>query len=145
MMERNIFLADDDLDDVELFQEALEDVCTSCTLISSKNGVELLKKLSASHLPPQVIFIDINMPVMNGLECLKYIRSRENLKNVPVVILTTSTSPGTIAHAYKLGASLFAEKPSEFGQLKKLINYVIEMDLSQMFPSGISKFVYKAA
>ena len=144
-MKRNIFLADDDLDDVELFQEALEDVCTSCTLISSKNGVELLKKLSGLQLPPQVIFIDVNMPVMNGLECLEFIRSRDNLKNVPVVILTTSTSPTTIARAYKLGASLFAEKPSEYSKLKKLINYVIEVDSSQMFPSGISQFVYNVA
>ena len=146
MKVKSIFLADDDFDDIELFQEALEEVCNSCTLVSSKDGIDLLNKLSgpAANLP-QVMFIDVNMPLMNGLECLEQIKRQDSLKNIPVVILTTSASPTTIERAYSLGANLFVEKPFEFHQLKTMIGKVMKMDWSNYASPEIEGFVYKAS
>ena len=142
----NIFLADDDSDDVELFQEALEEICISCTLTSSKDGIELLNKLSCpENSLPEVMFIDVNMPLMNGLECLEQIRLHESLKNIPVVILTTSISPTTVERAYELGANMFVEKPSDFKELKSMIVKVMKIDWSKYEPSELDDFIYRAS
>lgn len=146
MVVRNIYLADDDNDDIELFQEALQDVCNACSLTSSKNGLELLRKLEGlQNSLPEVLFLDINMPLVNGLECLEKIKSEESLKNITVIIFTTSTSAATIERAYKLGASLFVEKPCDYNKLKELIRNIMKMDLAQFAPNCITGFVYKIA
>ena len=145
-MIKNIYLADDDSDDVEFFYEALSDVCGSATFESGKNGMELMKKLLYPELPvPDIIFLDINMPLMNGLECLKEIKSHLHLKDIPVVMYTTSALSGTIEIAYRLGASLFMEKPSEFQELKNMLSPILNRDWSAGEPQvDIEEFVYKA-
>ena len=143
---KNIYLADDDSDDVELFEAALQDVCNSCNFTSSKNGLELLNKLETPQTSlPHVLFIDVNMPLVNGLECLQKIKSEDSLKHIPVVVLTTSASSTTIERAYNLGASLFIEKPSDYNKLKEMIGGVIKMDLTKFVPGCISSFVYKVS
>lgn len=146
MMMRNVYLADDDCDDVELFQVALEEICGTCNFTSSKDGVDLLRKLSdASDSLPEVLFIDVNMPMMNGLDCLAKIRSQDNLKNIPVVILTTSATLFTIEKAFKLGANLFVEKPSHFDDLKSMIDKVVHLDWTNRPNGNMSQFIYKAS
>lgn len=143
---KNIYLADDDSDDVEFFQEALADVCNSAAFATGKNGMELMKKLLYPELPvPDIIFLDINMPLMNGLECLKEIKSHLHLKDIPVVMYTTSALSGTIEIAYRLGANLFMEKPSEFQVLKSMLKPILNRDWkAKARPENISEFVYKA-
>ena len=142
----NVFLADDDSDDVELFQEALEEICISCRLTSSKDGIDLLNKLSSTEGSlPEVMFIDVNMPMMNGLECLEQIKSQDGLKNIPVIILTTSISPITVERAYELGANMFVEKPTDFKELKSMILKVMKKDWSKYEPSEIDEFIYRAS
>lgn len=140
---KNIYLADDDWDDVELFQEALEEICEACTLTSSKDGIDLLNKLSSSSCPlPEVMFIDVNMPIMDGLDCLEQIRSQSSLRDIPVIILTTSASPITVERAYKLGANMFVVKPTDYNELKDMLCKVIMMDWANAAPY---EFVYKAS
>lgn len=143
---KNIYIADDDIDDIEFFQEALAQVNDSAVLASGKNGVELMKKLLYPELPvPEIIFLDINMPLMNGLECLKEIKQHLHLKDIPVVMYTTSALSGTIELAYRLGANLLVEKPSEFEALKNLLATILVMDFKQQPRVEIDKFVYKAS
>lgn len=144
MVVKNIYLADDDSDDIELFQEALLDVCNYCSLTSSRNGLELLNMLEAQQTAlPEMLFIDVNMPLVNGLECLQKIKSEDRLKNIPVVVLTTSATVATIERAYKLGANLFVEKPSDYNKLKEMIQDVVRRDLARLSPTCISGFVYR--
>ena len=72
------FLADDDQDDTELFREALYDINPSIEFNFASNGKELVPKLQMSKHEPQIIFLDINMPGMNGWECLEVLRVKMN-------------------------------------------------------------------
>ena len=140
----NIYLADDDLDDVGFFKEAVKQVCPSCSLTTSKNGKEMIDSmLSAKKFLPQIVFLDINMPVMNGLECLKIIRANPRFNSVPVIMLTTSSSQIAVEVAYKLGANLFIKKPMDFKDLKNIIRLVISADWTrQRYPAELSGAAY---
>jgi CheY-like chemotaxis protein len=143
---KNIYIADDDTDDIEFFQEALAQVDASAALASGKNGVELMKKLLYPELPvPDIVFLDINMPLMNGLECLKEIKQHLHLKDIPIVMYTTSALGSTIELAYMLGANLLVEKPAEFDALKSMLSSILEIDFARQQRPDISRFVYKAS
>ena len=145
MAMKNVYIADDDTDDIEFFQDALSQVSDTASLASGKNGVELMKKLLYPELPvPDIIFLDINMPLMNGLECLKEIKQHLHLKHIPIVMYTTSALQSTIELAYKLGANLLVEKPSEFDDLKNMLTSILQIDFSRQSQPDISRFVYKA-
>ena len=115
-------LADDDEDDCFLFKDALEQLALSVSLTTVKNGEALMQLLNEKNgRLPDVLFLDLNMPRKNGIDCLLEIKSNENLKQFPVVIFSTSLSPEVVGQVYKNGAHYYIRKPNEFGQLKKLI------------------------
>jgi CheY-like chemotaxis protein len=106
------FLIDDDFDDQEIFSLALEKVDSSFTFISANSGSEALQMLGNRQLSvPDFIFLDLNMPRMNGKECLKEIKKFEHLKDIPVVIYSTSSMRNDIAETSSLGAADFITKP----------------------------------
>jgi len=127
---RHIYLADDDEDDRILFAEALSEIDSSAVLTQAENGKQLMDILSIPTNPlPEVIFLDINMPKLNGFECLEKIRKEnEDLKNVQVIIFTTSNNPATVEKAFELGASFYAVKPNSFKALKSLIDKILQID-----------------
>src|SRR5260370_41495939 len=119
---KNIFLADDDDDDCLVFEEALKELNVKTELTIIKDGVELMTVLDNTvPPPPYVVFLDLNMPRKNGMQCLAEIRDIQKLKNIPVVIFSTSDHPGTIEKTYILGATYFICKPRSFDLLKKAI------------------------
>lgn len=124
-MEQNapvhILLADDDDDDTSLFQEALEQVPTSTRLDVAENGMELMSILERLKAKPDLIFLDMNMPVKNGMECLTEIRNSASYKDIPVVILSTSIADYLIQSAYQAGANLYIQKPNSFSGLINII------------------------
>src|SRR6187402_3499713 len=92
-MLRNIILTDDDADDCSLFSEALREIYADISLTIINDGVSLMKKLDHTvPPPPEVIFLDLNMPLKNGLECLQEIRNTPKLSDIPVVIYSTSSN-----------------------------------------------------
>lgn len=125
----NVFLADDDAEDCEIFAEALKEVNAEAKLTASKNGHELMTLL---HMPPQplpdIIFLDLNMPIKNGYQCLKEIRENPSLKDYIVVIFTTSSLQEDIDLMYRLGANLYITKPSDFDKLKEVIRKVFSAE-----------------
>jgi len=145
MKGKNIYLAEDDSDDIKWFQDVMEEICSEGAVTVFYNGEELLERLKDTTIPlPDMILLDINMPVMNGFECLKNIRSGLNLKDVPVVILTTSSSRTTIEITYKLGANYFIKKPSNYIDLKKMLQSVLEIDWQNYSkPESSDAFIYK--
>ncbi|MEO7765777.1 MAG: response regulator [Ferruginibacter sp.] len=118
----NILLIDDDEDDQEIFIAALKDVSDSviCTVLGDAN--EALQKLVAKDIVPDVIFLDLNMPVMNGQQFLVTIKSNMALKDIRVIIFSTSSHPATIQLTKQLGASDFITKPNKYNDLVNILS-----------------------
>jgi CheY-like chemotaxis protein len=137
-MHKNIFLAEDDDDDCSIFQDALNDVKADVNLTITNDGVELLNYLDETvPPPPYVIFLDLNMPRKNGIESLKEIRQTNKLRDIPVVILSTSCNSEMIDRTYNLGANYYICKPPSYRVLSKLLEKVLSLDpsLLQQQPS----------
>jgi len=117
----NIFLADDDEDDTFLFQEALGQIPLPTDLVIAENGMELMRKLGSTQQVPDLIFLDMNMPVKNGLECLQELRRSDIYKETPVVILSTSVAGYLLEDAYNAGANLYIQKPTSFSNLVTIL------------------------
>ncbi|OQP66765.1 response regulator [Niastella populi] len=120
-----LFLIDDDSDDQEIFKSALAKVDESLALITASNGYEALIVLSACDTLPDYIFVDLNMPRMGGLQFLKEIKQTESLKDIPVIIYTTSSNPIDMAKTKELGAASFVTKPSRFAELCSLLQSLV--------------------
>lgn len=124
-----IFLADDDVDDRVLFEDALREVCKETKLATANDGQEMMNKLAATVPPePDVIFLDLNMPVKNGFECLAELKSAHKLKNIPVIILSTSSEKEYVDKVYAQGADYYLCKPDSFNTLKKAIGSILGFD-----------------
>lgn len=120
-----LFLVDDDIDDHEIFKSALAKVDEDLALLTATNGYEALDVLSTASILPDYIFVDLNMPRMGGLQFLKEIKQTDTLKNIPVIIYTTSSNPADIAKTKQLGAMSFVTKPSRFSELCNLLQSLI--------------------
>lgn len=121
-----IVLADDDQDDRDIFQEALRETAISAELRIVDNGQKLLDIIKSTTTPDiNIIFIDINMPTKNGIECLKAIRADKNHKNTLCIILTTSSGKNIVDEAYNAGANLFLTKPASYSSYSKIIAHVL--------------------
>jgi CheY-like chemotaxis protein len=120
---RRFFIADDDEDDRDLFDLALRALSKDAVIVPTENGNDLLEHLSEQTPPfPDVIFLDINMPEKNGYDTLDEIRKDPLLKNVPVVILSTSTAEKDIDAMYEKGANYYISKPTSLDAFKKLLH-----------------------
>ncbi len=114
MSDRSILLIDDDEDDREFFLEAIEEYNPEIRCIEARNGQEGLDFLNAEKIRPDIIFLDLNMPLMNGRQFLLEIKKIDHLKHIPIVILTTSSDNKTIQDCLAIGASYFITKPDKF-------------------------------
>ncbi len=134
--ERIIFLADDDVDDCDLFEDALKEVSDHTTLKTASDGIKLMNILGDTVPPaPDFIFLDLNMPRKNGFECLAEIKSDSKLKDIPVIIFSTSCEKEYIDRVYNCGANYYLCKPQDFSKLKTAISTVLKMD----WKTGIAK------
>jgi CheY-like chemotaxis protein len=127
---KKIFLAEDDADDRMFFEDVLKEVSISTNLVMADDGVELMSVLEETvPPPPDIIFLDLNMPRKNGFECLKEIRQTDKLSKIPVIIFSTSDNAQAIDKTYSLGANFYMQKPRSFALLKKAIETVLSADL----------------
>lgn len=135
----HILLADDDRDDRFLFQEALQELPLNANLRTVHDGEDLMAYLvENAHNLPDVLFLDLNMPKKNGFECLSEIKLSEQLKNLPVIMFSTSFprdvnyEQDMIKMLYKIGAADYIRKPANFDQLKEVIlNSLIKIEEAQ--------------
>ncbi|MFC0776952.1 response regulator [Flavobacterium sp. HJSW_4] len=120
---KHVLLADDDIDDCEFFAEIFSQQFPDLKLSISYDGSKLISLLDGPPEPSaDVIFLDLNMPVLSGPECLKLIRESNQLKHHSIIIFTTSSSSADIEKMYALGANYFITKPADYHSLAKLIN-----------------------
>jgi CheY-like chemotaxis protein len=142
-MRPSVFLADDDPDDRFLFEDAFNEVARETQLVMANDGKELMEILDLTvPPPPEVIFLDLNMPLKSGFECLSEIRETNKLKNIPVVIFSTTSEKEYIDRVFQQGANYYLCKPPSFPKLKKAIAQVLAIDWSkQNGPTTRDKFV----
>jgi CheY-like chemotaxis protein len=122
-----ILLADDDEADRLLFKEAFDELNVGTSVETVNDGDELMhlmQNAEADNLP-QILFLDINMPRKNGLECLKEIRADIKFKEVSVAIYSTSSSENDMQETFLNGANVYIHKPNDFQKLKKLLEKAI--------------------
>ena len=124
----NILLADDDTDDCLFFKDAIGELLPSTNFKAVHDGEQLMQLLTdETNQLPDVIFLDLNMPRKNGFECLAEIKQNKKLKNLPVVIFSTSFEQEVVNLLYDNGAQYFIRKPSEFALFKKIILHTLTL------------------
>lgn len=114
---RSIVLVDDDRDDQEIFKSACSTLDTSVEVVGFENGMLALEALSLMPLQPDVIFLDLNMPRLNGVEVLMELKHSSDLRDIPVIIYSTSLDSRVKDKCSSLGAVAVMEKPNCFQTL----------------------------
>lgn len=125
MQYQRILLIDDDVEDQEIFTLALSKVSDILDCTAFTSAKEALIQLDARKLKPDVIFLDLNMPIMTGEEFLKEIKTIDHLKSIPVIIFSTSSNTSTMKKTKELGAKEFITKPNRFDALVELLKPII--------------------
>ncbi|MCE6992248.1 response regulator [Dyadobacter sp. CY323] len=136
-----ILLADDDDDDTFLFREALGQLPAESELLIAGNGMELMLLLHAEELKPDIIFLDMNMPVKNGLECLTEIRATPGFEQTPIVILSTSIARYLWESAYNSGANLYIQKPTSFAGLVEVLQKCLSERVNLASTPDVEQFL----
>ena len=121
-----ILLIEDNKHDQFFFNQAIQQIEYASMYHVANNGREALDILDRSKALPDIIFTDINMPVMDGVECLSEIVKTPKIKDIPVVVLSSDTSK--IEILTEMGVKVFIEKPADSRILKTLIEYVLSME-----------------
>lgn len=122
----NILLAEDNLEHCFFFKKALYQVAPEIKFSAVHDGDVLMSLLK--DLTPDLIFLDLNMPCKNGIECIKDIREDKAYDELPIVVFTISNQVNAIQTAYGFGANLYFVKPSDLSQLASSLQQIILMD-----------------
>ncbi|MEP7171070.1 MAG: response regulator [Bacteroidota bacterium] len=131
----HVLLADDDEDDREFFKEAVQAVAPSVKVTTTNDGEEMINLLNETQKDlPDLIFLDLNMPCKNGFECLEELKNNEKLKNIPVLIYSTTANIEQVDHTYKKGANLYIQKPHSFDGIKNMLKKIFAFNIEDLFP-----------
>lgn len=135
----HIILADDDEDDRMLFKDAFEELKINTKVNMFNDGVELMDYLNdTDSILPHVLFLDLNMPKKNGIECLHEIKRNNRFNDIAIAIFSTSSSEEHIEETFVYGANIYIKKPSDFITLKKVLGDVVTINW-QYHTSGLNK------
>jgi len=122
----HILLADDDKGDSQLFSEAFSELEINSIVRTVKDGIQLMEWLNGKNvLLPHLLFLDLNMPRKNGLDCLIEIRSNELLKDISIAIYSTSNSEKDVEETFRNGANVYITKPNSFILLKQVLEKAV--------------------
>ena len=122
----SIFLVDDDKDDQEIFTEALKNINSSVDLTIFNSAKEIMKAMQLNDNMPDIIFLDLYMPVRDGEECLMDIRENPLFDNIPVVIYSTEYDIDRIERLFYLGANRYLRKPESFYSLIMSLDTLVQ-------------------
>ncbi len=121
-MIQRIYLADDDLEDQELFKSALQQIPYSPELSLFQDGLELMDDLFSNKPLPDAIFLDLYMPIMNGFDCLIDIRNFCQFSNIDIIVYSTTYVKREVKQLRKDGANQFMQKPNSFEELINILS-----------------------
>jgi len=128
---KKILLVDDDPDDQLFFIDAVKELIPAIECNIANNGKEALHQLQEFSSPPSLIFLDLNMPYMNGFECLTELRKVNQYKEIPVIILSTSNNPNDKERTIAMGANFFVTKPPDLHVLKSKLQEIFTTNFHQ--------------
>ncbi len=120
-----IMLIDDDKDDRSIFTETLKSIDPTAQCVASKSGSDGLMALNIEKSLPDVVFLDINMPGMSGWEVLRKVKKDHSLKNIPVIMYSTSSHDRDVQIAADFGAVAFCTKPDDVKHLRTVLKFVL--------------------
>lgn len=126
----HVLLADDDAEDRELFQELMHEIMPNVKISMAVNGKNLIDMLN-DGTAPDIIFLDLNMPLKNGHECLNEIRNNTAWSAIPVIIYSTSRNPNDIEATFKSGANFYFPKPDSFRDFKTIMKRLLDFDVTE--------------
>ncbi|QDH81161.1 response regulator [Echinicola soli] len=122
----HILLAEDDVSDRLLFTEAISELKINTIVGTVNDGMQLMERLKMESIRlPDLLFLDLNMPRKNGLECLKEIRKNEKLKHISIAIYSTSDNENDMDETFRNGANVYITKPNNFNTLKEVLEKAI--------------------
>jgi len=125
---KHCLVIDDDADDQEIFKMCLNTVAPHVRCASAKNGVEAVTMLqSNTGYSPDFIFIDMNMPKMNGLECLRKLKEMDHLKKAKMFMYSTTSEKTAVSESKELGAEDFIVKPAKTLELKEKLAWIFRV------------------
>jgi|SRR5690349_776976 CheY-like chemotaxis protein len=122
-----ILLVDDDALDRELFVDAIKLAGKRYKITEAENGEQALAYLNTASALPQLIILDLNMPVMDGRATLKELKKDQRFKSILVCIMSTSSAQFDIINAYENGANLFLVKPLDFKLLIEMLSSLLTL------------------
>jgi CheY-like chemotaxis protein len=129
---RDILLVDDDAEDHEFFKEALIEVAPHIGFHWAGHGKHALKYLVDCLILPDLIFLDLNMPVMNGYEMMRYLLKSQQFNSINVGIITTSNAAIDIRMCKELGAKFYLTKPTGFVAMCAILNQILNTDFDNV-------------
>ena len=134
-----ILLVDDDLDECDLFNTALKQVTDDFNLRHVTECSDLLSTIRENK--PDIVFLDINMPGMSGIECLKNIRAEKKYESLPIIIYSTSNNRMNIQEAYENKANYYVIKPYSIQGIIKALEKIISIDWQLQPATSLNNFV----
>lgn len=122
----SILLVDDDVDDQEIFLLTMQDTGAGVKCDFACDGIQALEKLGGDAYQPHLIFIDINMPKMNGMELLAELKQNPRLVQTPIYMYSTSDQKEIVTRCIELGASGFMKKSPDIEELRREFTQLID-------------------
>ena len=118
-------IIDDDADDQEIFLMCIRKISSNIDCLTANNGVDAVDLLKSNDgYVPDYIFLDVNMPKMNGIECLKVLKSIDRLSNTKILMYSTTSESEVVKESLRLGADEFIKKPSKTDELKEKLSII---------------------
>jgi CheY-like chemotaxis protein len=128
MLYHNILLIDDDEDDQEVFLTVLGSLNPGIKCVALTDAQNALFELEERSVRADVIFLDLNLPGMSGMEFLTELKEKKELKDIPVIILTTTSDAKTIQQTKSMGVNKFLTKPNKFSDLREILRSALTYD-----------------
>lgn len=124
----NLFLAEDDSEDIEIITEILLSIVPGSRISVAKNGEQFMDLLRSATELPSLVFLDLNMPIKNGFECLREIKCSNKWNGIKTVILSTSNQAAQMKTVYDMGADLYLVKPASYSAFTHSLTRCLTMD-----------------
>jgi len=120
-----VFYAEDDHEDQLIFTAALRELQPGVQLFFAENGAEAVKVLTGLPDAPEIIFLDINMPVMNGTDCVSVLKNLERFRETPVILYSTTSNPIEVEKGLAAGANAFLVKANTYQEVVNDMNKIL--------------------
>jgi CheY-like chemotaxis protein len=136
---RRLLLVDDDEEEFELFLSAVKEISKDVEVIHAAGCGDILSILSADQ--PEIVFLDINMPTVDGIDCLKIIRAQEAYATLPIVMYSTSSNKLSIQQSFDHKANLYVVKSYSYEGLLLVLSKVFSINWQNDKPKTLNDFV----